>query len=30
MTVICFHNPDEENAYLSNWFYADFVVDGMC
>lgn len=29
MNVICFHNPDEENAYLSNWFYADFVVDGI-
>lgn len=27
MNVICFHNPDEENSYLSNWFYVDFVVD---
>lgn len=29
MTVICFHNPDEENAYLSNWFYVNFVVEGI-
>lgn len=29
MNVVCFHNPDEENAYLSNWFYCDFVVDGI-
>ena len=20
MKIICFHNPDEENAYLSNWY----------
>lgn len=26
--IICFHNPDEENAYLSNWFYCNFTVDG--
>lgn len=26
--VICFHNPDEENGYLSNWYPACFVVDG--
>ena len=19
MKIICFHNPDEENGYLSNW-----------
>lgn len=29
MDVICFHNPEEENAYLSNWFYCEFVVDGV-
>ena len=27
--VICFHNPNEENAFLSNWFYSDFVKDGV-
>lgn len=27
--VICFHNPNEENAYLSNWFYSDFVKNGV-
>lgn len=20
MNIICFHNPDEENGYLSNWY----------
>ena len=20
MNVICFHNPDEENGYMSNWY----------
>ena len=24
--VICFHNPEEINGYLSNWFMADFCV----
>ena len=28
--VICFHNPDEENGYLSNWFRSDFIVNGIC
>lgn len=27
-SVFCFHNPDEENAYLSNWFFSPFSVDG--
>ncbi len=27
--VICFHNPDEENGYLSNWYMSDFIVDGI-
>lgn len=27
MTVICFHNPDEENGYLSNWYLSKFTVD---
>ena len=27
MNIICFHNPDEENGYLSNWYLSDFTVD---
>lgn len=27
MHVICFHNPDEENAYLSNWYLSPFTVE---
>lgn len=23
--IICFHNPDEENGYLSNWYISEFV-----
>ncbi len=26
--IICFHHPDEENGYLSNWYLSDFTVDG--
>ena len=29
MNVICFHNPDEENGYLSNWYLSDFYVDNI-
>lgn len=29
MNFVFFHNPDEENAYLSNWFYCNFIVDGV-
>lgn len=25
--MICFHNPDEENGYLSNWYTSPFTVD---
>ena len=28
-SVVCFHNPDEENAYLSNWFYSSFELEGQ-
>lgn len=24
MTVVCFHNPDEENGVFSNWYLSDF------
>ena len=27
--VVCFHNPNEENGYLSNWYMSDFVIDGI-
>ena len=27
MEIICFHNPDEENGYLSNWYPSSFTVD---
>ena len=29
MKIICIHNPDEENAYLSNWYPSDFTVNGI-
>lgn len=27
--IICFHNPDEENGYLSNWYKSNFIVNGI-
>lgn len=29
MEIICFHNPDEENGYLSNWFLSSFSIDNI-
>ena len=29
MKVICFHNPNEENGYLSNWYLSKFTVDNI-
>lgn len=29
MRIVCFHNPDEENGYLSNWFPSPFVLAGI-
>ena len=29
MDIICFHNPDEDNGYLSNWYLSSFTVDGV-
>ena len=29
MTVIGFHNPEEECGYLSNWYLSDFRVNGV-
>lgn len=27
--VICFHNPDEINGYLSNWYLSDFEINNI-
>ena len=27
MEIICFHNPDEENGYLSNWYQSEFILN---
>lgn len=27
--IICFHNQDEENGYLSNWYPSRFTADGI-
>lgn len=27
--IICFHNPDEINGYLSNWYLSEFEVNGI-
>lgn len=29
MRIICFHNPNEENGYLSNWYASDFTYNGV-
>ena len=29
MKVVCFHNPNEENGYLSNWYMCNFNVNGI-
>lgn len=29
MQIICFHNPDEENGYLSNWYPSQFTMEGV-
>lgn len=26
MKVICFHNPNEDNGYLSNWYLSQFTL----
>lgn len=28
MEVICFHNPDEEYGFLSNWYLSTFTIKG--
>jgi len=27
LNIICFHNPEEENGFLSNWYLSDFTVN---
>jgi len=29
MTIVCFHNPNEENGYLSNWYPSKFTVNDV-
>lgn len=29
MQIICFHNPNEENGYLSNWYMSPFTAGGI-
>lgn len=29
MNIVCFHNPEEENGYLGNWYLSPFTVDGV-
>lgn len=29
MQIVCFHNPDEENGYLSNWYLSEFVINDI-
>lgn len=29
MNIICFHNPNEENGYLSNWYPSSFKVGSV-
>lgn len=29
MTIVCFHNPNEENGYLSNWYPSKFTLNDV-
>ena len=29
MQIVCFHNPDEDHGFLSNWYLSDFSVGGI-
>lgn len=29
MKTVCFHNPNEENGYLSNWYPSDFTINSV-
>ena len=26
--IVCFHNPEESNGFLSNWYLSEFDIDG--
>lgn len=28
-SMICFHNPDEPDGYLSNWYLSEFEIDDV-
>lgn len=28
-TIVCFHNPNEINGYLSNWYKSNFIYKGV-
>lgn len=28
-SVICFHNPNESNGFLSNWYLSNFTLNGI-
>ena len=28
--IVCFHNPEEENGWLSNWYLSNFRVQNIC
>ncbi len=29
MKLVCFHNPNEENGYLSNWYQSQFELENI-
>ncbi len=29
MNIVCFHNPNEENGFLANWYLSSFTIDGV-
>ena len=29
MQILCFHNPGEENGFLSNWYLSRFIVNDI-
>ena len=29
MAIVCFHNENEENGYLSNWYPSTFSINGI-
>lgn len=29
MNLVCFHNPNEDNGYLSNWYPSEFIINDV-